>query len=131
MRYGKQRPASDLAALALLFLGFSGLAVAIFFLRETLLGVLLPLTFLAGVYAGLRAEVRELELLPEKLILRTIFRGYGIPRAHIRTIVVTEKGVAIDVINGARYAINPPGVDPIELERALREWLSPSRHPEA
>ena len=124
MRYGRQRPASDLAALALLFAGFCGLAVAIFFLRETLLGLLLPLTFLAGAYAGLRTEVREIELFPEKLVLRTIFRGYRIPRAHIRNIVVTEKGVAIDVINGARYVINPPGVEPMELERALRKWLA-------
>ena len=123
MKFGEQRPARDLFTLALLFLGFSGLAVAIFFLRETLFGLLLPLTFLAGAIAGLRGEVRELELLDDALILRTIFRGYRIPRAHIRAIVVTPAGVAIDVMNGARYAVNPPGVDAMELERALREWL--------
>lgn len=123
MRYGRQRPASDLAALALLFAGFCGLAYAIFYLRETLVGILLPLTFVAGAVAGLRAEVREIELRGEHLILRTIFRAYRIPRAHIRAVVLTPKGVAIDVRNGARYAINPPGVDARELERALREWL--------
>lgn len=123
MKFGAQRPPSDLFALALLFLGFSGLAVAIFFLRETLFGLLLPLTFIAGAIAGLRGEVREVELLEDRLVLRTIFRGYRIPRAHIRAIVVTPGGVAIDVLNGARYPINPPGVDAVELERALREWL--------
>ena len=127
MRFGKQRPARDLAALALLFLGFCGLALAIFYLRETLVGALLPLAFLVGAYAGLRTEVREIELLPDKLILRTFFRGYDIPRAHIRGVVMTPRGAAIDVQNGARYDINPPGVDAEELERALREWLTNSR----
>ena len=124
MKFGEQRPVRDLAALALLFLGFTSLAVAIFFLRQTLVGVLLPLTFIGGAIAGLRTEVREVELLPERLVLRTIFRAYGIPRAHIRAIVMTPRGVAIDVLNGSRYAINPPGVDAMELERALREWLT-------
>ena len=124
MRYGRQRPPRDLAALALLFLGFSALAVAIFYLRETLVGVLLPLTFIAGAIAGLRGEVREIELLEDRLVLRTMFRAYAIPRAHIRAIVATERGVSIDVLSGARYPINPPGVDAEELRRALSDWLA-------
>lgn len=123
MRFGRQRPASDVAALALLFAGFSGLAVAVFFLRETLLGVLVPLTFLIGVIAGLRAEVREVELLEDRLILRTFFRAYRIPRAHVMAAVLTPRGVAIDVQNGARFFINPPGVDAEPLRRAIAEWL--------
>ena len=123
MRFGKRRPPSDLIALALLFVGFTALAAAIFYLRETLVGVLLPLTFLAGAIAGLRAEVREVELQPERLVVRTMFRSYAIPRAHIRAIVLTEKGVAIDVLNGSRYPINPPNVDAEELRQALSNWL--------
>ena len=124
MRFGQQRPPRDLAALALLFLGFSALAVAIFYLRETLVGVLLPLTFIAGAIAGLRGEVREIELLEDRLVLRTMFRAYAIPRAHIRAIVATERGVSIDVLSGARYPIAPPGVDAEELRRALSEWMA-------
>lgn len=123
MVFGRQRPASDLAALALLLVGFSALAAAVFHLRDTLAGLLLPLTFVAGAVAGLRTEVREVEIRADGLILRTIFRGYVIPRAHVRRIAMTPRGVAIDVLSGARYAINPPGVDPEELERALVEWL--------
>jgi hypothetical protein len=123
VRFGRQRPASDVAALALLLVGFFGLAVAIFYLRETLLGLLVPLTFLVGVIAGLRAEVREVELLEDRLILRTFFRAYRIPRAHIRAVVLTPKGVAIDVQTGARFFINPPDVDEEPLLLAMSEWL--------
>ena len=125
MRFGRQRPAADVVVLALLLLGFSTLGLAIFYLRESLLGALLPLTFIAGMIAGLRAEVREVEIRPEleRLIIRTFFRGYGIPRAHIKNVSITPRGVAIDVINGARYFINPPGVDPADLHRALTNWL--------
>ena len=123
MRFGRQRPASDLAALALLLAGFSLLAAAAYSLRGTLFGVLLPLTFIAGVITGLRTEVREIELRPDTLVVRTFFRAYDLPRAHIRAVVTTPQGVAIDVLSGARYAINPPGVDPVELERTLRAWL--------
>lgn len=126
MRFGRQRPAADVASLALLLIGFSGLAVAIFYLRETLFGVLLPLTFIAGAIAGLRAEVREIELVADRLILRTFFRAFRIPRAHITAVVMTPRGVAIDVINGTRYFINPPGVDPADLHRAVDGWLTPS-----
>lgn len=123
MRFGRQRPASDVAALALLFAGFSALAVAIFYLRETLLGLLVPLTFLIGVIAGLRAEVREVELLDDRLVLRTFFRAYRIPRAHITAVVLTPKGVAIDVQNGARFFINPPDVEAEPLRLAIGDWL--------
>lgn len=123
MRFGEQRPVAEIAALALLLIGFCGLAAAVFLLRETIVGVLLPLTFIAGVFAGLRAEVREIEILPDRLILRTFFRSYAIPRQHITGVVITERGVAMDVLNGSRYPINPPGVDPLELHAALRQWL--------
>ena len=123
MRFGRQRPPADVAALALLLIGFSALAAAIFYLRETVIGVFLPLTFIAGAIAGLRAEVRELELLPDRLIVRTFFRSYAVPRANITAVVMTERGVAMDVLNGSRYPINPPGVDPIELLDAVRTWL--------
>ena len=124
MRFGRQRPASDVVALALLLAGFSALAMAVFLLRESLAGLLLPLTFLVGAIAGLRAEVREIELLPDTLVVRTLFRSYRLPKAHIRGVVMTPRGVAIDVRNGARYDISPPGVDAVELERAVREWLA-------
>ena len=123
MRFGEQRPVAEIAALALLLIGFTGLAAAVFFLRETIIGVLLPLTFIAGAFAGLRAEVREIEILPDRLILRTFFRSYAIPRQNITGVVITESGVAMDVLNGSRYPINPPGVDPAELHAALRQWL--------
>jgi len=124
VRFGRQRPPADVASLALLLIGFSGLAVAVFYLRETLFGLLLPVTFIAGAITGLRAEVREVELVEDRLILRTFFRAYRIPRAHVTSAVTTPRGVAIDVINGARYFINPPGVDPGELHRAVSEWLT-------
>lgn len=123
MRFGQQRPPADLAALALLLIGFTTLAAAIFYMRETLIGALLPLTFIAGAIAGLRSEVREVELQPDLLILRTMFRSYAVPRTHIRAIVLTETGVSIDVLSGARYPITPAGVDPEELRRALSEWM--------
>ena len=123
MRWGEQRPIADVAAIALLLIGFSGLAAAIFYLRETIIGVLLPLTFIAGAWAGLRTEVRELELQPERLIVRTFFRSYPVPRANVIAIVMTDRGVAMDVLNGSRYPINPPDVDPVELAAVLRAWL--------
>jgi hypothetical protein len=123
VRFGEQRPIADMAALALLLIGFSALAAAVFYLRETVIGVFLPVTFVAGAIAGLRTEVRELELQPERLIVRTFFTSYTVPRANITGIVLTPRGVAMDVLNGSRYQINPPGVDPIELHAALRAWL--------
>ena len=131
MRFGRQRPASDVAALALLLVGFFALAVAIFFLRETLLGLLVPLTFLIGVISGLRAEVREVELLEDRMVLRTFFRAYRIPRAHITAVVLTPKGIAIDVQNGTRFFINPPDVDPAPLRLAISEWLRNAAVPAA
>lgn len=123
MRFGRQRPAADLAALSLLLIGFTALAAAIFFMRETVIGALLPLSFITGAIAGLRSEVREVELQADRLIVRTFFRSYPIPRANITGVVITERGVAMDVLNGSRYPINPPGVDPAELHAALRQWL--------
>jgi hypothetical protein len=123
VRFGEQRPVAEVAALALLLIGFCGLAAAVFFLRETVIGVLLPLTFIAGAIAGLRTEVRELELHEDRLILRTFFRSYAVPRQNITGVVITARGVAMDVLNGSRYPINPPGVDPAALHAALRQWL--------
>ena len=123
MRFGEQRPIADIAALALLLIGFCALAAIIFYLRETVIGVFLPATFVVGAIAGLRTEVRELELQPDRLIVRTFFSSYAVPRANITTVVLTPRGVAMDVLNGSRYQINPPGVDATELHAALREWL--------
>ena len=54
MKFGEQRPIADVAGLALLLIGFSALAAIIFYLRETVIGVFLPLTFVVGAIAGLR-----------------------------------------------------------------------------
>ena len=122
-RFGEQRPIADVLALALLLIGFSALAAAIFYLRESIIGVLLPVAFIAGAVAGLRTEVRELELQGDRMIVRTFFSSYTVPRANVTGVVITERGVAMDVLNGSRYPINPPGIDPAELHAALREWL--------
>jgi hypothetical protein len=122
MIFGRQRPPRDLAALILLSAGFSALAVAIWFLRDTWAGGLVPLTFFVGSWAGLRAEVRELELRDDSLIVRTFLRSYSIPREHITAVVMTAGGPAIDVLSGARYTVSPPDTDADEVFRGLTEW---------
>ena len=124
MKFGEQRSRRDLAALALLFAGFSGLAVAFWMYTLNWLGLLLPAGFLLGAYTSLRAEVRELELRDDALILRTFFREYPIPRAHVTAIETTRTGTAIQVLNGNRYEITPADADADEVHRALEEWLS-------
>lgn len=123
MTFGRQRPLRDLAALALLLLGFSALAVAFWLYTANWAGVLLPIGFLIGAYAQLRGEVRELELRGDALLVRTFFREYRMPRPHIRRVLRTPAGVAVEVLNGNRYEVLPPGVSAGELAPALEAWL--------
>ena len=120
MRFGRQRSPSDVATLVLLFVGFAALAVAFWIYTRTWFGLLLPIGYVIGAYATLRAEVKEIELRGDTLILRTFFRAYPIPRAHVRALRATE----IEVLNGNRYEVAPPGVDRAEVARALEAWLS-------
>ena len=126
MTFGRQRAPRDVLTLALLLVGFCGLAVAFWLYTRNWAGLLLPIGFLIGAYAQLRAEVRELELRPEALVVRTFFRAYALPRAHIRGVVRTPEGVAVDVLNGARYEIAPPGEDANAIHRAVTDWLLPA-----
>lgn len=122
MRFGRQRSPRDLLALVLLLTGFCALALAFWLLTANWLGVLLPIGFLLGAYATLRAEVREIELRGDTLLLRTFFRTYPIPRAHIRRL----HGGEIEVLNGNRYDVVPAEADAEEVQRALAAWLSAS-----
>jgi hypothetical protein len=67
--------------------------------------------------------VREIELRGETLLVRTFFRTYPIPRAHIRSVVHAPGGAAIDVLNGNRYDVTPAGVEGTAVAAALEEWL--------
>jgi cytochrome bd-type quinol oxidase subunit 1 len=124
MRFGRQRPPRDVYVFALLLVGFSGLALAFWLLTANWLGVLLPIGYLLGVYATLRAEVREIELRGDTLFLRTFFRTYPIPRTHIRAL----HGSEIEVLNGNRYAVVPAEADAEEVRRALAGWLLQESH---
>ena len=117
--FGRQRAPRDFLVLALLLTGFSGLALAFWLLTDNWLGVLLPLGFLLGAWTTLRAEVRELELRGDSLVIRTFFRTYPIPRAHIRTL----RGTEIEVLNGNRYEVAPADADRDEVQRALTSWF--------
>lgn len=129
MKFGRQRPPRDVITLALLLTGFSALAVAFWLYTRTWIGVLLPIGFLIGAYAQLRGEVRELELRDDTLFVRTFLRQYTMPRAHIRNVVRTPDGVAVDVLNGNRYVVSPPDTNAEEVLRALEAWLSASSTP--
>src|SRR5215217_6839923 len=107
MRFGRQRTPRDFLVLALLLIGFGGLAVAFRLLTHSWLGLLLPAGYLLGAWTTLRSEVRELELRGDTIFLRTFFRTYPIPRTHIRSLHDTE----IEVLNGNRYEVAPAGVD--------------------
>ena len=120
MRFGRQRSPSDVATIVLLFLGFTALAAAFWLLTSNWAGLLLPLGFLIALFGTFRAEVKEIELRGETLILRTFFRAYSIPRVHVRTL----RGTEIEVLNGNRYEVAPPGADREDVARALEEWLS-------
>lgn len=124
MRFGRQRPPRDLAAIALLFAGFTVLGVAFYVMTANWLGVLLPLAYVLGAWSTLRGEIREIELRADTLVLRTLFRSYPIPRAHITRIVQTPSGPAIDVLNGARYPVTPPAAAPDEVHAALTAWFA-------
>jgi len=119
MRFGRQHSPSDVGTIVLLLLGFAALAVAFWILTSNWAGLLLPLGFLIGLFGTFRAEVKEIELRGETLILRTFFRAYPIPRAHVRAL----RGTEIEVLNGNRYEVAPPGADREEVARALEAWL--------
>ncbi|HEX6099064.1 MAG TPA: hypothetical protein VF432_22315 [Thermoanaerobaculia bacterium] len=123
MRFGRQRSPSEVTTILMLFLGFTGLAAAFWILTLNWAGLLLPLGFLIGLFGTFRAEVKEIELRGETLILRTFFRAYPIPRAHVTKIVRTPRGPAIEVLNGNRYDVTPPGTNAEEVARALEAWL--------
>lgn len=122
-KFGRQRPPRDIAALALLLAGFSALGLAFWILTSNWLGGLLPLGFLLGAWQSLRADVREIELRGDALLVRTFFREYSIPRAHVTNVVLTPEGAAIDVLNGSRYQVTPPGTDAAKLAHAFDAWL--------
>lgn len=123
MRFGRQHSPSEVTAILVLFLGFLGLGVAFWILTLNWAGLLLPLGFLIGLFGTFRAEVKEIELRGETLILRTFFRAYPIPRAHVKTVLRTPRGAAIEVLNGNRYEVAPPGTDAAEVMHALDTWL--------
>lgn len=120
MRFGRQRSPTEIATILLLFLGFTALAAAFWILTENWAGLLLPLGFLIGLFGTFRAEVKEIELRDDTMILRTFFRAYPIPRAHIRTL----HGTQIEVLNGNRYDVAPAGTDREEVAQALEAWLN-------
>ncbi|MFZ2492952.1 MAG: hypothetical protein WA208_15825, partial [Thermoanaerobaculia bacterium] len=97
--FGRQRPGTDVAAVVLLLTGFTAIACSMWLARGAWLGVLLPVAFVIGIAAGFRTEVREVELTGDRMTLRTFFRSYPIPRAHIRRVVLTDRGLAIEVLN--------------------------------
>jgi hypothetical protein len=121
--FGNQRSPADIAAIALLLAGFSALGFALWVYRGTWIGAVLPLAFAIGAIAGLRAEVREVEVRDDALVVKTFFRAYALPRAHVTRVVRTDEGVAVEVMNGRRYDIAPPGVDDDAMFAALRAWL--------
>lgn len=123
MRFGRQRAPRDYVTIAMLLVGFSALALAFWLYTDTWAGLLLPVGFLIGAYAQLRTEVRELQLLDDRLIVRTFFRAYPMPRAHIRAAMRTPAGAAVEVLNGNRYVVSPQDEDPEEVLRALDAWL--------
>ena len=122
--FGRQRSAKDLVTIALLLTGFTALALAFRIFTASWLGTLLPIGFIIGLAATLRVEVRQIDLYDDRLVIRTFFRAYSIPRDHITSVHHTPDGTAITVLNGARYSITPSGVGASELTRAVREWAS-------
>ena len=129
MRFGAQRPPRDVLTIALLFTGFAALAVAFWILTRNWLGALLPLGFLLGAWNFLRTDVREIELRQDALLVRTFFREYPIPRAHVTKVLRTAEGASVEVLNGNRYLVTPPQTDAAEIAHALEVWLYGVRRP--
>jgi hypothetical protein len=127
LRLGRQHPPRDVLAIVVLFAGFCALAAAFLAFTESWLGMLLPLAYLIGLWGSMRTEVRELEIRPDALVVRTFFRSYTMPRPHIVRVVRTHLGPAVDVINGNRYTIAPVGVSHETVFGALEEWLTELR----
>lgn len=125
MRFGRQHSPVDLATIILLLFGFAALAVAFWILTGNWAGLLLPLGFLVALLGTFRSEVKEIELRGETLTVRTFFRSYPIPRAHVTKVLRTPQGTAIEVLNGNRYDVTPPGADATEVASALEAWLAP------
>lgn len=122
--FGTQRPARDVATLILLLVGFTALAVAFWMLTLNWAGLLLPLGFLIGAFATLRTEVKEIEIREDALYVRTFLKSYRMPRAHITGVIPSPSGTSVEVLNGNRYMVTPPEVDPGEVATALEAWLS-------
>jgi hypothetical protein len=120
--FGRQRPAVDIAALVILFLGFCAMGIAVWAFTLTWAGVLLPLAFVLGIVADMRGEIREVELADDALLIRTFFRTWPIPRDHITAVTFDARGAAIDVLNGSRYYITPQGADDAAFATALQQW---------
>jgi hypothetical protein len=120
--FGQQRTRADIAALAVLSAGFSVLAVAVWALTQQWFGLLLPLAFVIGAWAGLRAEIRQVEFREDQILVRTFLRTWPIARTHITGIVIDDSGAGIDVLNGARYYLTPRDADPAEFADALIRW---------
>lgn len=119
MRFGRQRSPREVVTIVLLFTGFTALAIAFWALTENWAGLLLPLGFIIGLFGTFRAEVKEIELQGDVLVLRTFFRSYAIPRAHIRTL----RGTEIEVLNGNRYDVAPPMAEREAVAAALEGWF--------
>ena len=124
-RFGRQRSLGDYLSIAVLLVGFSVLAVAFHAYTNSWLGVLLPAAYLTGLWAALRTEVRELEIADDRLLVRTFFRTYAMPRAHVIRVVRTPRGPAVEVLNGNRYAVSPFGTDTDAVAEALEAWMQP------
>lgn len=122
-RFGRQRAPGDIATLLLLLTGFSGLGVAFWILNSSVMGALLPIAFLAGTWQSLRTDVREIEVRGETLFVKTFLRSYPIPRAHIVAVVRAPLSTAVEVLNGRRYGVTPPGVSPVAVANALDAWM--------
>lgn len=125
-RFGRQRSPGDYLSILALLAGFCGLALAYRVYTDTWLGLLLPAGYVIGLAAALRTEVRELIVEEDRLVVRTFFRSYPMPRAHILRILRTPRGPAVEVLNGNRYAVTPYGADAEAVAAALEAWMARS-----
>lgn len=123
VRFGRQRSPGDYLTILALLAGFCALAVAYRVYTDTWLGLLLPLGYLIGLAAALRTEVRELVIEGDRLVVRTFFGTYPMPRHHVLRVLRTPRGPAVEVLNGNRYAVAPYGSDNEAVAAALEEWM--------